>query len=96
MGSLSIRCIPQNTTNTKAKKGIENLLPVKLFEEVFYDTTPKDTGDGGEIITKKLNKKKFCEAVCQRAEKEDFIQFEALLVPILREFLSVECADKTT
>jgi hypothetical protein len=93
VGSLSIRCIPENTTNTKVNKGIENLLPVELFKDDFYNVKTKDTGDGGESTTKTLNKKIFCEWVCQRAEKEDFIQFEALLVPILREFLSVECAD---
>jgi hypothetical protein len=93
VGSLSIRRIPQNTTNTKVPKGIENLLPVELFEDKFYNEDKTPTGDGGEKILKKLNKKRFCESVCQRAEKEDFIQFEALLVPILREFLSVECAD---
>jgi len=96
VGSLSIRCIPQNTTNTKAKKGIENLLPVELFKDDFYNVNTKDTGDGGESITKTLKKKIFCEWVCQRTEKEYFSQFDALLVPILREFLSVECADSTT
>ena len=93
VGSLSIRRIPQNTTNTKVIIGIENLFPAKLFEEAFYDTKPTDRKDGGKNISKKLNKKKFCEWVCQRTEKEYFSQFDALLVPILREFLSVECAD---
>lgn len=93
VGSLSIRCIPQNTTNTKAKKGIENLLPVELFKDDFYNVNTKDTGDGGESITKTLKKKIFCEWVCQRTEKEYFSQFDALLVPILQEFLSVECTD---
>ncbi|MEG3966589.1 AAA family ATPase [Microcoleus sp. T2B6] len=96
VGYLSIRCIPQNNTNTKAKKGIENLLPVELFKDDFYNVNTKDTGDGGESITKTLKKKIFCEWVCQRTEKKDFLQFEKLLVPIIREFLSVECADETT
>lgn len=93
VGSLSIRCIPSNTTNTEVNKGIENLLPFELFEDCFYKEDKTPTGDGGEKIVRQLNKKIFCEAVCQRTEKKDFIQFEALLVPILREFLSVECAD---
>lgn len=96
VGSLSIRCIPQNTTNTKVKKGIENLLPVELFKDNFYKEQIKPTGDGGESITKTLKKTIFCEWVCQQADKKDFIQFEQLVVPILREFLSVECADSTT
>jgi len=96
VGSLSIRCIPSNTTNTKANKGIENLLPFELFEDCFYKEDKTPTGDGGEKIVRQLKKKIFCEAVCQRTEEKYFIQFEALLVPILREFLSVECADSTT
>ncbi|MEZ2300482.1 MAG: AAA family ATPase [Microcoleus sp.] len=96
VGSLSIRCIPHNTTNTKVKKGIENLLPVELFKDDFYNVNTKDTGDGGESTTKTLKKTIFCEWVCQQADKKDFLLFEQLVVPILREFLSVECADSTT
>lgn len=96
VGSLSIRCIPHNTTNTKVKKGIENLLPVELFKDDFYNVNTKDTGDGGESTTKTLKKTIFCEWVCQQADKKDFLLFEQLVVPILRDFLSVECADSTT
>jgi len=89
VGSLSSRCIPQNTKNTKVTKGIENLLPVELFEERFYQRRIKQTEYGGETIINEFRKQEFCEWVCkQRSEKSDFLQFEALVVPILREFLS--------
>lgn len=96
VGSLSIRRIPQNTTNTKVIIGSENLFPVELFKDTFYPEHITPKGDGGENITKRLDKKMFCKWVCQQTEKEYFIQFEKLLVPILPEFLSVECADSTT
>lgn len=88
---LSIRCIPQNTQNTKVTKGIENLFPIELFEEKFYQKRSKSTGDGGETIISEFRKQEFCEWVCQaRSEKNDFLQFEALLIPIIQEFLSTD------
>lgn len=94
VGSLSRRCIPQNTHNTKVTKGIENLLPVELFEERFYQKRSKPTEYGGETIISEFRKQEFCEWICeQRSEKEDFLQFEALVVPILREFLSAQPAN---
>ncbi|QQE67570.1 hypothetical protein GFS31_42830 (plasmid) [Leptolyngbya sp. BL0902] len=91
VGSLSSRCIPQNTHNTKVTKGIENLLPVELFEERFYQKRSKQTEYGGETIISEFRKQEFCEWICeQRSEKKDFLQFEALVVPILREFLSTQ------
>jgi predicted ATP-binding protein involved in virulence len=91
VGSLSIRCIPQNTDNTKAIKGIENLLPIELFEERFYQKDRKQTGNGGENIISKFRKQDFCQWICkERSEKKDFLQFEALVVPILREFLATQ------
>lgn len=91
VGFLSTRCVPQNTQNTKVTKGIENLLPIELFEEKFYTKRSKMTEYGGETIISEFRKQAFCEWVCQqRRERSDFLQFEALLVPILREFLSTE------
>lgn len=88
VGSLLSRCIPQNTQNTKVTKGIENLLPVELFEERFYQRRSKPTEYGGETIISEFRKHEFCEWICkQRNEKSDFLQFEAILVPILQEFL---------
>ncbi|NEP87106.1 MAG: ATP-binding protein [Okeania sp. SIO2C2] len=88
--SILIRCIPENTENNKAKKGIENLLPVELFEKRFYKARPK-TGDyGEESIIQKFDKEEFCEYICQkRREKGDFLKFEELLIPIIEEFLEI-------
>lgn len=86
--SLSSRCIPQNIHNKKVTKGIENLFPVDLFEERFYQKQVKPTADGGETVISSFQKQEFCNYVCKtRGKKEDFLQFEVLVVPILREFL---------
>ena len=89
---LWIRSIKQNTENTKKKKGIENLFPIKFFEEEFefrkeyYSRTPKD--DGGHV--ENLDKPKFCEWICENGSKDDFAKFkEVLVVKIFRKFLEV-------
>ncbi|MHC5672772.1 AAA family ATPase [Nostoc sp.] len=89
VGSLSSRCIPQNTHNTKVTKGIENLFPVELFEDSFYEERSIQTPYGGETTVRDFCKPKFCDWVCkQRDESNDFIHFEELVVPILQEFIS--------
>ena len=88
VSSLLIRCVPQNTHNTEVTKGIENLLPVELFSDRFYTERKEKTGIGKDRIIPELRKKELCEWICeQRREQSDFLQFEALLVPILQEFL---------
>ena len=85
---LWIRLIKQNTENTKVKKGIENLFPIKFFEEEFkfrkeyYSKKPKD--DGGH--SENLDKPKFCEWICENGSKDDFEKFKEI-VEILREFI---------
>lgn len=85
---LWIRSIEQNTENTKVKKGIENLFPIKFFEEEFefrkeyYSKKPKD--DGG--LVENLDKPKLCDWICENGSKDDFEKFKEI-VEILREFV---------
>ncbi|MCT7953147.1 AAA family ATPase [Ancylothrix sp. C2] len=90
VGLLSIRCVPINKENSKVTKGIENLLPLELFEgETFYKKRIKKNEYGGENIISEFRKQDFCKWVCEeRGRKEDFLQFEKLLLPILKELLS--------
>jgi hypothetical protein len=89
VGSLLIRCVPQNTENNSVTKGIENLLPLELFEDRFYTERRDNTGIGRDKILPELKKKELCEWICQeRKEPNDFIHFDTLLVPILQDFLS--------
>lgn len=88
--SISIRCIPQNIENNRVPGGIENLLPSNLFIDKFYDTKTKLNNDGGKNIITKLKKEEFCEYICQtRREKDDFLKFKELLIPIIEEFLEI-------
>jgi predicted ATP-dependent endonuclease of OLD family len=97
---LSTFRIPKNPHNTKVTKGFENLLPVELFEERFYQDKKHKTEYGGENIISHFCKQEFCEWVCkERGKREDFFQFEALVVPVLKEFLSAQTCkldDETT
>ena len=82
IGKLWVRSIPQNTENTKVKKGIENLFPEVLFKEDFYCETPTD--DGGSA--KYLDKPKFCDWICENGTDVDFANFDSV-VQILKEFV---------
>ncbi len=80
---LWVRLIPQNTENTKVKKGIENLFSSKLFEDRFYSEDPKD--DGGYL--KFLDKNRFCQWICEdQRNPADFDEFKGV-VKILKEFV---------
>lgn len=80
---LSVKSIPPNTKNTKVKIGIENLLPVDLFHDCFYPEV--STKDGG--CTKRLDKSKFCQWICEdRRNPDDFEKFKDV-VEILKEFI---------
>jgi hypothetical protein len=87
IGKLFIRAIPKNDTNTKVRKGIENLLPPELFEDRFYERK-SHTGDyGEEKIIPEFRKTDFCKWICeQRRNPSDFQGFQ-VVVEILRQFL---------
>lgn len=86
VGNVMVRKAPLNPLNGKVVKGIENLLPPELFEDHFYDEQSKPTGYGRDSKIVKFRKAEFCDWVCnQRRDRADFLQFDTLLVPILRE-----------
>ena len=85
---LWVRLIPQNTENTKVKKGIENLFSSKLFEDRFYSEDPKD--DGGYL--KFLDKNGFCQWICEdQRNPAHFDEFKGV-VKILKEFVEAHQA----
>jgi hypothetical protein len=88
-GRLFVRSIPRNSENSKAIKGVENLLPSDLLEERFYRTQKVLTDYGGENMICDFLKAEFCAWICQeRREPKDFQHFNTLLLPIFREFLT--------
>jgi hypothetical protein len=88
IGRLLIRTVPQNP-ESRAIKGIENLLPTELFQDRFSRKRQVPTGYGGENTITEFLKTEFCEWVCQRRDRDDFRYFNSLLVPILRDFLAI-------
>ena len=80
---LWVRSIPCNDENVEVTKGIENLFPANLFEDRFYrKSSPK--GDGGHLL--ELDKRNFCNWVCEEQKNaDDFEKFDRI-VEILEEF----------
>lgn len=58
------RRIPFNKDNVKFKKGIENLLPVELALDKFYESTEKSDEYGAVSTIVKLKKQLLCDQVC--------------------------------
>ncbi|MYH80707.1 AAA family ATPase [Candidatus Poribacteria bacterium] len=84
-----VKSIPHNPDDPDNKSGIENLFPVALFEDRFYDEEPKKGIHGRNKIEPKFKKKDFCDWICEeRRNPADFEKFKEV-VEILREFLEV-------
>jgi energy-coupling factor transporter ATP-binding protein EcfA2 len=85
---VSVRTLPRNDANTRAKKGIENLFPEALFEERFYSSRKKFGNYGEQTTIETFGKVQFCRWLCEdRRQVEDFRNFGSI-VAIIEEFLS--------
>ena len=58
-GKIWVKSIPQNPDDPDNKSGIENLFPVALFEDRFYDEERKKGVHGRDKIEPKFKKKRF-------------------------------------
>lgn len=85
---LYVRCIPHNPSNTKFRRGIENLLPESLARQEFYDSKTDDKY-GGQI--QKLNKRRLCDWVITQKDIDIFSGFQPL-VSFLEEIVSARQA----
>ena len=74
---------PYNHDNKKVKSGIENLFQENLFTDFFYTEEIKVRSDGGSVITKSLDKKRFLEYICH--ERNNILDFENFR-PLFEEF----------
>jgi hypothetical protein len=87
-GKIWISSLPKITEGTKAKKGIENLLPSILFESRFYNEKITEGDYGEQKCIASFNKTAFCEWICnERKNKADFIYFDKL-VDIIKKFIA--------
>ncbi|MEA5617625.1 hypothetical protein VB711_07210 [Cronbergia sp. UHCC 0137] len=85
---LKIRTIPQQK-NRKFKKGIENLFPDHLYDDLSSDPLLKEKfyplkteyGDyGEEKEIEVFQKMKFCKWICEeRKQAEDFVNFKIII-----------------
>ena len=86
-GKIWVKSIPQNPDDPDNKSGIENLFPVALFDDRFYDEVPKKGVHGRNKIEPKFKKNDFCEWICEdRKNPADFEKFKEV-VEILTEFV---------
>lgn len=78
--NLYERRIKQNSQNNKVKVGIENLLPVRLFEGKFYIKKTKIGDYGEESTISKFQKMDFCQWICnERENPDDFVNFKEVI-----------------
>jgi hypothetical protein len=78
-GMLHVRSVNFNSNNTKAKKGIENLLPISVFTADVYDTKNKEDDYGGSCTVKSLNKMKLCKKLCENPQSTVFEGFSPVI-----------------
>lgn len=73
IGSLYVRQMTMNKNNLTFTKGIENLLILieKLELSIFYNEKTIKDGYSNETTTKKLDKMKLCDFICNSMDIED-------------------------
>ncbi|MFM7364596.1 MAG: hypothetical protein ACKO11_08895 [Cuspidothrix sp.] len=86
--NLKIRTIPEQK-NRKFKKGIENLFPDHVYDDLSIDTLLKEkfyplktkSGDyGEENQIQEFQKMKFCKWICEERRKaDDFVDFKFII-----------------
>lgn len=87
IGLISIRAIPKNEENAKVKKGIENLFPMKLFDERFYEQREEVDDYGAPKIIGDFKKVEFCKWICTGGKTASNFQKFSVIIEILDEFL---------
>jgi hypothetical protein len=89
VGNVHVRSIPKNETSTKAKRGIENLLPDSCFTDDVYDTIKKVDEYGAESMISTLAKVRLCDKICAPETSADtFAKFSAVFEIVEQVFPS--------
>lgn len=68
----------RNQANTVRTGGIENLLPLQVFEEKYFDTTKTEKPGDDKLTTTRITLRKvdLCRDLCTRGDSKDFVHFE--------------------
>lgn len=70
----------EQVPGAKCEKGIENLLPDKVFTEEMYEKKEKTAGYGRMNVIWNLKKMKLCDSLCgPQSEKDTFLNFASIL-----------------
>ena len=86
---LWVRSIPKNVKEPEEKRGIENLFPLHLFKDCFYQEKPKKGVHGKSNVIHEFRKQEFCQWICEEQRNpDDFENFKGI-VEILKEFVEV-------
>ena len=80
-------CFENNTKNTKAKKGIENLYSEDLFTPDVYDEKETEIEYGGYKTEKIFNKSRFLSKIKGETSTEVFQKYQPL-INLIREILN--------
>ena len=92
VGNVHVRSIPKNENATKAKRGIENLLPDSCFTEDVYDTNKKIDEYSAESTIRTLAKVRLCDKICVPETPVDtFTKFSAIF-EIVEQVFSAQCS----
>ena len=81
--------LPKNDSNTRIRRGIENMLPESLILDEHYDEDTRTNDTGNITITKNINKTKFCRHILENGKTEDFKKFDGLIDKI-RSILAIQ------
>lgn len=81
-GLLHVRSMPKSVGG-KIKSGVESLLLPQLITDKAFDTAIKDRPDGGQTLSKTLNKMRLCKFLCGTCRNaSDFDGFTSILKEI--------------
>ncbi len=83
--------MPKNSDNQVLNKGIENLLPADAARPDDYDERTREKDFGGSTVTRELNKRRFCDRICQERNESHFAGFD-VIVKLIEELLATSDA----
>lgn len=74
----------------KIKKGIENLLPARLFEDRFYSEKLIEGNYGEKKSIQEFKKMEFCKWVCKEQKNSENFEKFSVVVDIIKKWIGME------
>lgn len=89
VGRVYVRSIPKNEASTKAKRGIENLLPDCCFTDDVYDTNTKEDEYGAVSRISTLAKVKLCDKICAPDTSDEIFEKFSTVLEIVEQVFPI-------